>query len=263
MSIEGGVGGWSRASSTVVSALLALIVGVPTAACGQADVLFEPPGADGSLRVLFIGNSLTEYNDLPGMLDTLLRQAGLEELTVASIAKPAFGLQDHWALQETHDRIAEGWDVVVLQQGPSATEGRPSLLEYAERFAEPILDANAVPALYMVWPAEERSFDFPGVSDSYSEAADRADGLLFPAGEAWLDAWQLDGQVELYGLDRFHPSPRGTYLAALVMYEQLTGRDPRALTGDIPGSGGLASAAELEVLRRAAQRANAEHRRIP
>jgi hypothetical protein len=246
-----------------LSVLLALIVGLPTSACGQADAPFEPPGADGSLRVLFIGNSLTQFNDLPGMLEVLLRRAGVEELTVVSIAMPAFGLQDHWALQETHDQIAQGWDVVVLQQGPSATEGRPSLLEYAERFAVPIRNAGAVPALYMVWPAEERSFDFPGVSSSYTEAANRADGLLFPAGEAWLDAWDIDAQVELYGLDRFHPSPLGTYLAALVMHQQLTGRDPRALTSDIPGFAGLATAAELEVLRRAARRANEEHRRVP
>lgn len=47
--------------------------------------------------------------------------------------------------------------------------------------------AGGVPALYMVWPAEARSFDFPGVS--------------------------------------------GSYLAALVMYEQLSGRDARGLAG--------------------------------
>lgn len=233
----------------------------PTTGCGQSTTPFEPPAADGSLRVLFVGNSLTEFNDLPGMLDSLLRAGGAEDLTIASIARPSYGLEDHWSQQVTHDAIAEGWDVVVLQQGPSATEGRPSLLEYSEIFADAIREAGGIPALYMVWPAEARSFDFPAVSDSYSDAADRANGLLFPAGEAWLEAWQTDPDVELYGPDRFHPSPLGTYAAALVMYEQLSGRDPVELTGGVPGFPGAASGADLDVVRRAARRANAEHRR--
>ena len=54
-----------------------------------------------------------------------------------------------------------------MQQGPSATEGRPSLLEYAEFFADEIRAVGAEPALYMVWPSQARSFDFEGVSDSY------------------------------------------------------------------------------------------------
>jgi len=115
----------------------------------------------------------------------------------------------------------------------------------------------------MVWPSEARSFDFPGVSSSYADAADLVGGLLFPAGEAWLDAWADDEALGLYGPDRFHPSPLGTYLAALVMYEQLTGADPCALSSDIPGHPGLASAGELATLRRAARRANADHRRAP
>lgn len=236
---------------------------LPGTACAQSATPFEPPAADGSLRVLFIGNSLTAFNDLPGMLYSLLQVGGAEDVTIEAIARPNYGLEDHWGQQATHDAIAEGWDVVVLQQGPSATEGRPSLLEYSEIFAAPIREAGAVPALYMVWPAEARSFDFPGVSDSYADAADRIGGLLFPAGEAWLAAWKIDPDLELYGPDRFHPSPLGTYLAALVMYEQLTGDDPRALTGDVPGFDGVAPPEDLEALRRAARQANAEHRRTP
>jgi len=236
---------------------------LPGAVCGQSATPFDAPAADGSLRVLFIGNSLTAFNDLPGMLYSLLRDHGAEDVTIEAIARPNYGLEDHWSQQATHDAIARGWDVVVLQQGPSATEGRPSLLEYSEIFAVPIREAGAVPALYMVWPAEARSFDFPGVSDSYSDAADRVGGLLFPAGEAWLVAWDIDPDVELYGPDRFHPSPLGTYAAALVMYEQLSGADARDVTGGVPGYTDVASAADLDVVRHAAHEANTRHRRTP
>ena len=42
--------------------------------------------------------------------------------------------------------------------------------------------------------------------------------------EAWQIAWRRDARLPLYGPDGFHPSPAGTYLAALVMYQQISGR---------------------------------------
>jgi hypothetical protein len=55
------------------------------------------------------------------------------------------------------------------------------------------------------------------------------DGRCFPAGEAWRAAWAEDPALPLYGPDGFHPSPLGTYLAALVVYEGITGHDARRL----------------------------------
>ena len=123
--------------------------------------------------------------------------------------------------------------MVVLQQGPSATEGRPSLLEYSQLFANEIRAAGGTPAFYMVWPALGRFFDFDGVSDSYTTTAGMVDGLLFPAGEAWRVAWKTDLDIALYGPDAFHPSALGSYLAAVVMYEQLLARDPRLLPATV------------------------------
>ena len=253
--------GRTGGARVAASLLAAIAFALPRPACGQSETPFEPPGSDGELRVLFLGNSLTYSNDLPGMLVFLLDDAEIDA-TVASLAYPNFGLQDHWEVQDTHEVIAEGWDVVVLQQGPSATEGRPSLIEFAERFAGPIRAAGGTPALYMVWPAEARSFDFQGVSQAYGAAADHVGGLLFPAGEAWLDAWELDEEIPLYSRDRFHPSPLGSYLAALVMYEQLSGADARELTSGIAGFAGV-SDHDLNTLRQAAHRANTDHRLAP
>ena len=52
-------------------------------------------------------------------------------------------------------------------------------------------------ALYMVWPAFNRFFDFDGVSDSYRTAAAQTGSLLFPGGEAWRAAWALDPNLDL------------------------------------------------------------------
>ena len=221
----------------------------------------SPPDAD--LNILFVGNSLTYTNDLPGMLELMIESyGGIEDVHVESVAFPNFGLPDHWAEGSALERIrAGGWDYVVIQQGPSATEGRPSLLEYSNRFADEVGQSGGRLALYMVWPSSNRFFDFDGVSDSYATAAAQNGALLFPAGEAWREAWAIDPDLDLYSADRFHPSLLGTHLAALVMFEQITGRDPRTLPPEIPTrSGTFTMLIEVgDILHDAAVAANEAH----
>ncbi len=221
------------------------------------------PPAPGDLGVLFIGNSLTYRNDMPQLLGELLESANVGPIHIRSVAFADFGLQDHWVEGTARNAIAlGGWDVVVLQQGPSATEGRASLLEYSDRFAGDIRAIGAVPALYMVCPASTRPFDFDGVSDSYSTAAELVEGLLFPAGEAWRSAWARDATAPLYGLDGFHPTVAGSYLAALVMFQQLADRDPRDIPADWFAADGI-DAALAEILLIAAAEANELFQRTP
>jgi hypothetical protein len=213
--------------------------------------------------VLFVGNSLTIQNDLPAILEALLKTAGWEGARVASLSQPGFGLEDHWHGGIARAAIRTGeWDVIVLQQGPSATEGRPSLLEYSSRFAEEARDAGARVGLYMVWPANARRYDFEGVSESYAMAADSVDGLLFPVGDAWREAWCRDPDLALYGPDAFHPSPAATYLASLVIYGRLTGSDPSGLPARLELDSGYVPVLMLDdetaaLLQEAAVAANA------
>jgi hypothetical protein len=113
----------------------------------------------------------------------------------------------------------------------------------------------------MVWPAAARRFDFEGVAESYRRAATEVDGLLLPAGEAWRAAWKLDPTLELYGPDGFHPSRAGSYLAALVIVQQLCGTSPLGLPAELVLSSGTRVSIpprEADVLQRAAAEANAK-----
>jgi hypothetical protein len=111
----------------------------------------------------------------------------------------------------------------------------------------------------MVWPSEARFFDFDGVSESYTMAAEQVGGLLYPVGEAWRLAWERDATLMLYGPDGFHPSEAGTYLAALVMFQQLTGLSPIGLPPDVVTPSGVVlglSAETAAILQEAAAEAN-------
>lgn len=210
------------------------------------------------MGLLFVGNSLTYFNDMPLLVQELLEEAGLGPVVVASTSYPNFGLQDHWTDGRARDAIELGnWDHVLLQQGPSATEGRPSLLEYSRRFDAEIRDVGATTGLYMVWPAETRDFDFDGVVESYALAAAGVDGLLFPGGAAWIEVWKADPTIELYGPDRFHPSLLGSYVVALTIADRLIDGDwtPDHVLQGISGSTPIDPALGALLLA-AARRAN-------
>jgi hypothetical protein len=177
--------------------------------------------------VLFIGNSLTAANDLPAMVDAIGRAHGAG-VAHETVAVPNFSLEDHWQKGDAVRAIARGgWSTVILQQGPSALpESRVLLRAYVRKFDAEVRRVGARTALYMVWPAAARKDDFDAVHESYASAAHDVGGLFLPAGDSWRAAWRRDSTLALYSGDNFHPTPLGSYLAALVVYAQLTSQAP-------------------------------------
>lgn len=228
---------------------LALLTLLATAGCagdsnstkpGGASAGTPPPGVD---RALFVGNSLTETNELPLIVEALAG-AGGHPMFAESITYGGVSLEDHWA-RGTQDQIAAGgWRWVILQQGPSALpDSRVNLREWTRRFDAVVRQEGGLTALYMVWPESSRPEAFPDVSGSYRLAAQDVGGILLPAGDAWLAAWRLDRSLPLYGPDGFHPSVTGSYLAALTIYGGLTGNS----TLGLPGKLRLRSGREIDI----------------
>jgi hypothetical protein len=180
-----------------------------------------------ALRVLFIGNSLTAFHRLPDLVAALANAQGFA-LESESLTAGNFSLEDHWRSPHVLKLLrSRAWDFVVLQQGPSSRpESRVLLARWAKRFAEEIAKNGALPALYMVWPFEGQKNGFAQVAKSYRDAAKSAKARILPAGEAWERCLRVQPQLELYLDDGLHPTPAGTYLAALVITQGLTGLAP-------------------------------------
>jgi hypothetical protein len=241
-----------------------LTLAIALGCAGNSTTEIPRPPQDG-VNVLFIGNSLTYVNTLPAIVSALADSAGVTKLNVGMVAFPDFNLEDHWSRGDALRAIqAGGWHFVVLQQGPSSVlANRAQLIRSAKQFNTEIRRTNARPALYMVWPTIDRQQDFPGASLSYRLAADSVDGMLFPVAEAWRTVIARDPSIALYSSDGLHPSPAGSYLAALVMFQQLYNRSPvglpARLTLRITGSPTLqVSAQAAQTMQTAAAEANAQ-----
>lgn len=193
------------------------------------------------LRVLFVGNSFTFYNDMPRMVHELAAED--------SGAPPVFSVsrtRGSWTFEgATDDKGFESlledvdWDFVVLQERSWVLSFNEDYwLEasypYADELRRKIEAAGSEGMVFETWGLP-RGFDN---GDTYEwmqgrlldGAADLADRLgmdVAPVGNAWYAAHIERPDLDLWGSDGRHPNRAGSYLAACCFYAQLTGRDPR------------------------------------
>jgi hypothetical protein len=217
----------------------------------------------GGRHVLFIGNSLTYTNDLPEAVVRLGLLSG-DTIRARSVAYPNFALIDHAtgaSGTRTVDVIRqEPWDMVVLQQGPTFQATCADTLALAVRLLDGHAKASgATTGVFEVWPSRTDLPYFEQSRLSYERAADEVHAVFMPAGEAWRLAWQVDANLRLYGSDDFHPSVLGTWLAALVIVERITGRDVRGLSSQAIAAHVGATVGVVEILKNAASAANGRY----
>lgn len=188
----------------------------------------------GALRVLFLGNSLTAGNDVPGIVRALAERQGLA-LTYDERSPGGVSLEDHWNFGHAQLLRQTAFDVVVLQQGPSTLpESQAHLRTWAMTWADFARSQGTTPALYMVWPFAGQSNGFGLVSQSYRNAATAAGAAVFPAGEAWEDALAAAPGLSLYS-DDLHGNQAGSLLAAMVIGRGLFSLDPALVPAQISG----------------------------
>jgi hypothetical protein len=169
--------------------VLALVFFVGLCGCASNGGSVEPE-APRTYRVLFIGNSLTEANDLPRVFLNLVTSAG-DSAEVAAVVRGGFALVDHAAGLSDAVQVIQSrrWDYVILQQGPSSLPiSRDTLIVGTKLLNNFIRAAGGITAELMVWPPKDNIEAFDAVRLSYQAAAEAVQGVFLPAGEAWRGA---------------------------------------------------------------------------
>lgn len=194
----------------------------------------DPNSSQKGLRVLFVGNSHTFTNDVPGLVANLARAANEERpLLAASEAPGGTSFQMHWNNGRVQQRLTEvKWDLVVLQdQSVMPNLSRPEFeqqtLAFARKLNESIRESGARTVLFMTWGYKH---DFVGMQRradaAYRELVTDLKADLVPVGTAWAKARAARPSVELWSADGNHADVRGSYLAACCFYAAFYGKSP-------------------------------------
>ncbi len=211
--------------------------------------------------ILFVGNSLTSSNNLPGRVERMSREAGTPVSTSGLTANDT-SLGDHWANGTAPAAIrSRSWNAVVMQQGPSTLpESRADLIASATQYAQAIRAGGGRPALLMVWPLPGQTQ--AAVAASYRAAAEATNAVLIPAGDVWERVRAADPSVDLTIGDGYHPSALGSEIAAMATICALfPGSRPPAPTDLSPAARQAATAAACPQGRPAAGSAYGSQRR--
>jgi hypothetical protein len=243
-----------RQAQKISACAICLALGVITARgeeteMSSAETMERPKVTE--LRVLFLGDSLTAANELPALVQSMAATRGTR-LTYQAITPGGVSLEDHWLNGKGRTALARGhWDFLVLQQAPSSQpDGQTQLREWAVRWAKEARDHGATPALYMVWPFQGEAGGFKLVAQSYRQAAITSQLQLFAVGDAWDATLRSNRSIRLYQPDKLHPTAAGSYLAALVITQGLTGLRPTA----IPSTLNLADGRVFQLLEAQAKK---------
>jgi len=199
-------------------------------------------GNDFCQHILFVGNSYTYVNDLPGMFVRLSRSGG-HAVQADMAAEGGWTLADHVGSAATGEKIrSRQWDFIVLQeqsQIPASPEARTSAMyPSARKLIQDITANGSRPVLFLTWAhkAGWPENNLPGydamqgqIDQGYLGLAGETNAMVIPVGLAWSNAFHQSSDLSLWQDDGSHPSEQGTYLAACVFYAALYGETPANL----------------------------------
>ncbi|MHC4741093.1 MAG: hypothetical protein ACYS8Z_04240 [Planctomycetota bacterium] len=211
-------------------------------------------------RVLFIGNSYTYQNDLPGVLRQLVNSSKPPSKFVADkITRGGYTLEAHFKDSAVMEKIRQGtWDFVILQeQSLRPIQDPKRMYEFARKLDAEIRKSGAETVLFMTWARRNKPQMTAGLSAVYNHIGEQLNASVAPVGLAWAKAVRERPDIVLYRSDNSHPTVRGTYLAACVFYSTLTGQSPK----DLPDTTQGISHQNARVLRRIAWETVAEQRK--
>lgn len=221
---------------------LLVALGLLLAACGGGDGGGStqappppPPAGASETSLLFMGNSHTSFNDLPGMVAAMVR-AARPGASVRYLEAPGWMFLDERATHAPSLQLIDPSRThVVLQAQKYSSSG---MFEYSTEGAEALVRrvraAGAVPILFPEWPRRGIA-ETARIYDLHVSIARREPACVAPVGQAWDLARGRHPAIVLHAEDGNHSAPAGAFLAALVIAAAI-GADPAALPF-LPGFG--------------------------
>lgn len=193
-------------------------------------------------KALFLGNSYTNFNNLPNLVSQLASSLG-DSLIVAKNTPGGHTFEQHSTNNNSLNLIRqENWDVVVLQEQSQKPAFEPTFVAtevypFAGVLHDSIQsnDSCTQTLFYMTWgrengdqancPSYTPLCTYLGMQqrlrESYLEMATNLDEAVAPVGMAWKKTRTDHPTIDLYVADGSHPSYEGSYLAACVFYTSI------------------------------------------
>jgi hypothetical protein len=188
------------------------------------------------IRILFIGNSFTARNNLPGLIAQMAATRG-KSMQHDLISAGGASLRAHWNAGKALKAIKNGhYEYVVLQeQSTLPIKNAKRMHENVRLFDEAIKGAGAKTVLYMTWARKHAPESQKAITDAYFSIGQELNAAVIPVGVVWQRFLRKHDQPILHDRDQSHPTLAGSYLAACVFLTVLFSENPVGIDTEVPG----------------------------
>ncbi len=179
-----------------------------------------------TVRILYIGNSFTARNDLPGIVNQMGEG---QSITIEHelISAGGASLRRHFNAGATDKIRGAVWDFVVLQeQSTLPVKNRKRFHGNVREYVSAAADTGAKLALYMTWAKKEEPDNQTLLTEAYNEIGKELGVIVVPAGVAWELMLAKHTEPVLHDNDGSHPTLSGSYLSACTFIPTLFGVSP-------------------------------------
>jgi hypothetical protein len=179
------------------------------------------------VRVLFIGNSLTYFNEMPWLAEEVAKSLSVKPRLRADFSgRSGATLRQQWERGRAVRAIREGkYHYVVLQ--PQSTEIlRPEeqTLRYAKMLDEEIRQSGAKTILFLTWAPLTAKHEQSAYNREFAKLSKELGARIAPVGVAW-ESLRKQG-IELFDQSGLHANLAGSYLSACVFVATIYDRSP-------------------------------------
>lgn len=187
----------------------------------------SPTLDDADLRVLFIGNSHTQWHDLPGLVTDLIEFRRPNTKTATESISVEF-LDQVDTTPDIQERLKEvRWDYVVLQAQKISASGRfehstTAGVELAKR----AIESGAKVYFFAEWGIQGDTNNATHTDGVYRKMASESEAGLIPVTKVWTRAIKQSPNLSLYSEDGNHQSRLGASLTALTIAAYLLDESP-------------------------------------
>ena len=174
-----------------------------------------------SLKILFIGNSHTYYNDMPRMVQRRAADEGFD-CHVTMIAHGGWFLEQHVEEPDVRFNILfGGYDYVVLQDVAQPFVPEEKYAGAVRTLTAWIKEAGSTPVIYETWAAESEPEKQAHMNEVHRRIAAENEALLAPVGENWWNYKESWPDLKIYDPDGEHASVNGSEFAAKYIWETI------------------------------------------
>ncbi|MBR5701373.1 MAG: hypothetical protein IKX47_02815 [Oscillospiraceae bacterium] len=183
------------------------------------------------MKVLFIGNSHTFFNDMPLTFARLWEAGTGERISPVLLCHPGMGFDYHVKeyFESRFNLLFGGFDYCILQQKAHPFSDTREDLAAGKRLAELAKAGNVKPVFALTWAEKAYPEHQEQMNVFHEELCRETGALLSPVGRIWQDLLRQDPDFPLYWQDGEHASVYGDYLIACTHYRLLSGKSCNGL----------------------------------